>query len=230
MLVIQSGFVKILKHSDRSSLQVTEGSKMIPLVCLASSLLVFRVLVRQRPSQFPSARVGFIFEAMRLILSWASSAHAFGSLHPVLLSWTHSLHAHCGPHRCVWFWVGSRSRADICSRSATFVAAWLFSRHIEATLVIRRGSAAMWYQADSWFFSFIERLMAARFTLCFLATVIILIMSLFRPFVHLSFVGISQAWRNGFPLALLHVLTGANVLIIRSITAAHVGLKGEKYR
>ena len=193
MLVIRFGSVKILKHSDRSSLQVTEGSKVIdPFVCLASSLLVLRVLVRESPSWFPSARVGFSFGAMELILIWASSAHAFGSLHSFLLSWMQSLHTHCGPRRCVWFWGVARSRADICSRSATFVAAWLFSRHLEATLVIGRGSAAMWYHAGSCSFSFVESLMAARFALCFLAAVTILMTSLFRPFVRLPFVGISH--------------------------------------
>ena len=49
--MIWFGFVKIRKHSDRSSLHVIVGSKIIsPWVCHAASLLCFWFLVRVRLS------------------------------------------------------------------------------------------------------------------------------------------------------------------------------------
>lgn len=226
-----SGFVKIQKHSDRSALQVIEGSKVItPLFCHACSLFVFRVLVSESLSRWVSGAMGFSFGAMRSILIWASSAHAFGFRQPLRLSRTQSLHMHCGPRRCVGFWVGSHIRADVWTSSATFVIAWLFNRHLDTTLVIGRRSAAMWYHVGSCFFSWLDSFMAARFVSCFLATAAILIISLLRPSVRLPLVGMFQDCRNGFSRALLHMFVGADVSIIRSTTAAHVGRVGERFR
>ena len=64
----------------------------------------------------------------------------------------------------------------------------------------------------------------------FWPTVTILIMSLFRFLARLPFMGTFQVCRKGFARASSHVLVGAVVLIIRSMTTAYVGHVGEKLR
>ena len=106
----------------------------------------------------------------------------------------------------------------------------MFSRHFDSTFVIGRGSAAMWYHAGSRVLKCGASLIVARFALCFWPTVTILIMSLFRFLACLPFMGTFQVCRKGFARASSHVLVGAVVLIMRSMTTAYVGHVGEKLR
>ena len=58
------------------------------------------------------------------------------------------------------------------------------------------------------------------------AAIVILIMSLFRFSAYLPFVGIFHVCRNGFPRAWSHVLIGAEVSTIGSVTIAIWGVMG----
>jgi hypothetical protein len=115
-------------------------------------------------------------------------------------------------------------------RSATFLTAWVFSRHFEAVFTIGQGANAMWYHAGSWAHRCGERRIAARLVLFLLAALSILMMSSFILLAHWPLVGDSQFWRKEFIRVAWHMFGGAAASIMMSVTIAHGGHVAEKLR
>ena len=230
MLVALLGFVKMRKHSDRSFLQVVDGSKIIaPCVLFTVLFLVLCLAVRER-SPCLSSLSGFSLGAIRWILVSASCAHPCGFLHSRSLSSMHSMQVQFCIGRWSWLGCGLWIRMDTWSRSVTFLMECLSRRHLEALLLMGHGAESLWYHAGSWACSWGDMRIAVRSSLCLVPTLTILMMSPFRWFAHWPLVGIVQDWRNALTLAIRFVAGGAISSIIMSTTIAHLGRVGEKFR
>ena len=123
-LEIQSGSVKMRKHSAREPLVVMDGSKRTALfLSLASWFLLFLDSVREKlPCVFPGV-IRFNLGAICCSLASASLAHRYGCWQPLALSSSHSLH-----RQNLWLWwgafgslFGSFSLAAVLIRSTTLL-------------------------------------------------------------------------------------------------------------
>src|SRR6266404_5388611 len=111
------------------------------------------------------------------------------------------------------------------------VLAWCFlRRHLAADDVSGIVSASGWYQAGGISCTWGDSLMAARLVLYFLATRSILMMSSPSSFVRLPLIGGSQDCMNVLILARADVCGGAALLIRVSVTIAHMGREGVRFR
>ena len=87
------GSVKILMHSDRLSLLIIVGSKVIlPLVSLARSFTVLHCFISDRLSCTVLGPIGLLFGGIAVSLFSASFMQSSGYRHPFLLSVRHSGH------------------------------------------------------------------------------------------------------------------------------------------
>ena len=228
--VILLGSVNILKHSARLSLQVIVGSKVIvPSRCLAIWFLSFPDFVRDSPSG-GSCFVGLCLGGIRFSLVSASSAHSWGFRHPCSLSRVHSGHSHSGFLWCVGCCRGCLRRADVFTRSATFVMLCFFIKHFARLLFSERGSAVRWYHAGSWARICGVILIAARFVLYFLAVSSIRLMSSFRFCALGPLRGTFHDCRKGLSLAGLIEWAGAVASTIWSVIVTHCWREGVKLR
>lgn len=225
------GFVKILKHSARSRLQVIDGLKCIlPSFARASRLLFFLVGVSDKLSWMSPGSRGFNLGMIRFIRARASAAHSWGWLQFLLRSCEQSLHRHWGPFvwgmSCPLF----RIHADVVMRSATVATEWVSRRHFAVLVVKGRAAAFRWYQAGSWPRRSGERRMAARLVWYLRPAFNILIVSLFSSARRLPLVGGFQDWRKLLTSTRVEMPGGAAALSMRLVVLAHAGRDGEKFR
>lgn len=144
------GFVKILKPSDRLSLQVIEGLKHThPSVLLASRFLSFLDGVSDRLSCWSPILRGLNLGVIRCMRDTMSSAHAWGFWQPLARSWVQSVHGHRGLETWGRCWFVVCRRADVEIRSVMVVTACFLSRHLAVVVVRGLASAFRWYQAGS---------------------------------------------------------------------------------
>ena len=109
-------------------------------------------------------------------------------------------------------------RAEVRTRSVTFVTLCFLSRHLAMLLFRERWSAVRWYHAGSWARRSGVNLIAARFVLYFLAVFNIRLMSSFRRLALGPFIGAFHVCRNGLSLALstkwCYWTNGRNCLVL----------------
>src|SRR5258708_3749730 len=220
---------RLQRHSDMSSLVVSEGSKVIvPFCSLALQFCSFLWCVSDSLSCFALRSNGFHSRVDASSLVMASLVHSCGWVQSLLQSSLHGwqLQKFIG----LWSFSLSLILAEVLIRSAIVLVLCLVMRHLAALLFIGLLAAPICNHAGILYDISSDRHSAARSTLCFLPTSSILLVSLLILLAFGPLVGIFQVCKKVLSLVCAFWPLGAVVSRMMSVIFTHVGRIGERFR